>query len=107
MSHPHVKDVTFPCQYAHSHVKDVTFSCQGCYIPMPKLTHSHVNVCSCTCMQFLSQDIVQALEDPDGIEVLSALLESGANINLPTKVCLRSACDIILYYHACTCTYLQ
>ena len=37
-------------------------------------------------IQFLSQDIVQALEDPNGTEVLFALLESGANVTLPTKV---------------------
>ena len=34
----------------------------------------------------MSQDIVNALEDPNGTEVLVALLESGANVTLPTKV---------------------
>ena len=34
----------------------------------------------------MSQDIVDALEDPNGTEVLVALLESGANVTLPTKV---------------------
>ena len=34
----------------------------------------------------MSQDIVNALEDPNGTEVLVALLESGANVALPTKV---------------------
>ena len=50
------------------------------------LWHKCVSIVIIFLIQFLSQDIVQALEDPNGTEVLFALLESGANVTLPTKV---------------------
>ena len=33
-----------------------------------------------------SEDVVRALEDPEGLEMLTALVNSGARINSPTAV---------------------
>lgn len=38
--------------------------------------------------QTCGQDVISAIEDPDGLEMLTALVESGAKINLPTQVSL-------------------
>jgi len=41
-----------------------------------------------TDQEMCGQDVISAIEDPDGLEMLTALVESGAKINLPTQVSL-------------------
>ena len=35
-------------------------------------------------------ELMQAIEDPDGVDTLKALVSSGANVNVPTRVCTTS-----------------
>ena len=37
-------------------------------------------------IQTCGPDVIDAIEDPEGLEMLTALVASGANINLPTEV---------------------
>ena len=40
----------------------------------------------CCVVQKCGQHVIEAIEDPEGMEMLSALVESGARIHNPTEV---------------------
>lgn len=43
-------------------------------------------------------DVIDAIEDPEGLEMLTALVASGANINLPTEVRLSFIFFVRVYH---------
>lgn len=45
----------------------------------------HIHVAICTSLQYCSEYVLQAIQERDGIDMLTALVDSGADINLPTS----------------------
>ena len=65
----------------------------------------HVLVLCCV-VQKCEQDVIMAIEDPEGMEMLSGLVESGARIHNPTEVTLSFRCmslHLILQHYLPVC----
>ena len=68
--------------------------CNSCAYTLHTYMYMHTHVCTrihyCFIIilhlpqQLCSEDVLRAIKERDGMEMLTALVESGANINLPT-----------------------